>query len=288
MELLLHHVSVLTADVEKTVDFYERMLGMQVSARVEGDGGLTVFLEDGPAQYGLGIEVIGPPFVGWMDERFEGGGPLRSHISFQVADVDDCYRELEAKDVDIVTAPRSWRMSKGFAIRHSSGVIAQIFQSIESGILVERQPRRSLGGEFSYSLHHVSVVTDELHSLEQFYQEILGLRTILDLKQEGIVFMADPASIEAKGRDTPSIEIIAPPGFWEREREFLDRCGPGIDHVSFLVPDVDSAYQELRAKGASFHVPPTDFEATRLAFFKDPDGLDIEIELPNLTRVFVL
>lgn len=286
MELRLHHVGVLTADVEGTVSFYENMLGMQVAARVEADGGESVLLKDGPGTYGLGIEVIGPPFVGWMDERFEGHGPLRSHISFLVADVDDCYRRLEDRDLDIVTAPQSWRMSKGFAIRHASGVIVQLFQALDPGILAERPPRRSLGGEFNYNLHHVSVVTDDMLSLEQFYQEFLGLRTILDLKQEAIVFMADPASIGAKGRDTPSIEIIAPPGLWEREREFLDRCGPGIDHVSFLVPDVDFAYEELRGKGGVFHVTPTDFEATRLAFFKDADGLDIEIELPNLTYFF--
>ncbi len=288
MGLRLHHVSVLTEDVERTVTFYKHMLGMQETARVEGDGGLSVFLEDGPAQYGLGIEVIGPPFTRWMDERFEGHGSLRSHISFQVEHVDDWYRKLEAEDVDIVTAPQSWRMAKGFVIRHVSGVIVRLFEFLEPRIPMDRRPRRSLEGEFKYNLHHVSIVTDDLPSLEQFYQEILGLRTILDLKREGIVFMADPASIEAKGRLTPSIEIMAPPGLWEREREFLDRCGPGIDHVSFLVPDVDSACEELRARGASFHVPPIDFEATRLAFFKDADGLDIEIELPNLTSILAV
>jgi len=205
-----------------------------------------------------------------------------------VDDVDEWYRKLVHRDLDILTAPQSWRMTKGFGIRHASGIIVQLFQFLEPCILMEGQPRRSLESELTYSLHHVSIVTDDMLSLEQFYQEVLGLQTILDLKKKGIVFMADPASISAKGRDTPSIEIIAPPGFWEREREFLERCGSGIDHLSFLVLDVDSAYEELRGKGALFHVTPNDFGSTRLAFFKDSDGLDIEIELPNLIHMFAV
>jgi catechol 2,3-dioxygenase-like lactoylglutathione lyase family enzyme len=288
MELRLHHVGVLTGNVERTVNFYARMLGMQAAARIESEGGSSVFLKDGPGTYGLVLEVIGPPFLAWMEERFERHGPVRSHISFQVEDVDGWYRKVGTGNVDIVTAPQAWRGCKGFAFRDACGVVVQLFQFLEPLIPPLDQVRPSPAAGFNYNLHHVSIVTDELLSLERFYHEALGLQTILDLKEGGIVFMADPASVMERRRNTPSIEIIAPPGLWEREQEFLNRYGPGIDHVSFLVQDVDSAYEELRAKGASFHVTPTDFEGTRLAFFKDPDGLDIEIELPNLTHILAV
>ena len=98
--------------------------------------------------------------------------------------------------------------------------------------------------------------------------------------------MADSSVIEDDTRFAPSLEFIGPPGLLPRETDFLQRYGPGIDHVSFIVPDVDAAYQELKSKGAKFHIDPVDSGVTRLAFFKDPNGVDIEIELPNLNNYF--
>ncbi|MBM4256025.1 MAG: VOC family protein [Deltaproteobacteria bacterium] len=48
---------------------------------------------------------------------------------------------------------------------------------------------------------------------------------------------------------------------------------PGIDHISFVVEDVDAIYQDLKAKGVAFNGEPADQEwGARLAGLKDPDG----------------
>lgn len=51
----------------------------------------------------------------------------------------------------------------------------------------------------------------------------------------------------------------------------------GVLHVGFVVPDVDAAYESLRADGVPFFMKPTDFGSLRICFFSDPDGVRIEL-----------
>lgn len=48
---------------------------------------------------------------------------------------------------------------------------------------------------------------------------------------------------------------------------------PGIDHISFLVEDVNQIYSALKAKGIAFLGEPADQDwGARLVGLKDPDG----------------
>ncbi|HJY85178.1 MAG TPA: VOC family protein [Candidatus Binatia bacterium] len=48
---------------------------------------------------------------------------------------------------------------------------------------------------------------------------------------------------------------------------------PGLDHISFLVEDVNQIYAELKAKGVAFLGEPADQDwGARLVGLKDPDG----------------
>ncbi len=48
---------------------------------------------------------------------------------------------------------------------------------------------------------------------------------------------------------------------------------PGLDHISFVVEDVDAMYNDLKAKGVQFQSEPADQEwGARLVGLKDPDG----------------
>lgn len=46
------------------------------------------------------------------------------------------------------------------------------------------------------------------------------------------------------------------------------------------------AYEDLTSKEAITHVEPEDFGVKQITFVKDPNGLDIEIKLPNANDVF--
>lgn len=48
---------------------------------------------------------------------------------------------------------------------------------------------------------------------------------------------------------------------------------PGLDHISFVVEDVDAIYNTLKAKGVEFNGEPADQDwGARLVGLKDPDG----------------
>lgn len=52
----------------------------------------------------------------------------------------------------------------------------------------------------------------------------------------------------------------------------------GYKHVCLLVDSVDDEYERLAHAGVQFRIPPaTVQDAVRIAFFSDPDGMDIEL-----------
>jgi lactoylglutathione lyase len=59
--------------------------------------------------------------------------------------------------------------------------------------------------------------------------------------------------------------------------------GEGLDHIGFLVDDLDGMIKELCALGAKVVVDPWTEGKTRIAFLTDPDGNWIEImQKPSL------
>jgi catechol 2,3-dioxygenase-like lactoylglutathione lyase family enzyme len=59
-------------------------------------------------------------------------------------------------------------------------------------------------------------------------------------------------------------------------------CDVGAAHVCFQISDVDAAYRELSEKGAVFSGPPVEITegplaGSRWAYFRDPDGIQLEI-----------
>ncbi|MBA3947453.1 MAG: VOC family protein [Herpetosiphonaceae bacterium] len=116
--------------------------------------------------------------------------------------------------------------------------------------------------------HHVALVTPNFDRQREFYVERLGLPVVGAFHGRRIVFI-----------DTGSttIELI------EQDKAHAGAAG-GWAHFAFEVADVDATYDELRNQGIAFHVVPKDFppEApdVRIAFFKDPDGNEIELVQP--------
>jgi glyoxylase I family protein len=116
--------------------------------------------------------------------------------------------------------------------------------------------------------HHIALKTTNFARLCQFYGETLGLPLLGGFPGGTIVFYgAGDTTIEiitAAGEDTPPVL--------------------GWHHLAFEVADVDAAYAELSAKGIAFHVEPkfapADAPQARLAFFKDPDGNELELFQP--------
>ena len=120
--------------------------------------------------------------------------------------------------------------------------------------------------------HHVALVTANFERLRAFYVETLGLPIVGAFAGRNIIF------VEA---GSTTIELI------ERSGQ-ADAGSGGWSHLAFQVDDIDAVHAELAGLGIAFHVLPKDFPddapAVRIAFFKDPDGNDLELVQPLGSR----
>jgi catechol 2,3-dioxygenase-like lactoylglutathione lyase family enzyme len=51
----------------------------------------------------------------------------------------------------------------------------------------------------------------------------------------------------------------------------------GYDHLGLQVEDVDAAYQDLSNRGFTFFMEPKDIPDLRIAFFRGPEDITIEL-----------
>jgi catechol 2,3-dioxygenase-like lactoylglutathione lyase family enzyme len=279
MKLELHHVDILTDDMGKSLAFYQEKLGMQLIFHSDAAGTDVAFLAD-RANTNFFIELVGPPFIDFQDAFFKKHGPLMDHFSYLVDDADAWYKKLRPEGVDFITKPEEFLGVKEFYFYDASGTIAEIMMFLDPSFDLGPPAEAAPFNGVDYRLHHISITCRDIPELERFYVEKIGMQTIHENREEGYIFLADPELVADKSREAPTLELMGPPGLWDREHAFLDKHGPGIDHLCFEVDDVDEAHDELVSKGVEFDVEPMDYEGNRIAFFKDPNGVDLELMLP--------
>jgi catechol 2,3-dioxygenase-like lactoylglutathione lyase family enzyme len=105
----------------------------------------------------------------------------------------------------------------------------------------------------------ITLTVSDLKRAVDFYQKVLGLTKKYEFK-------------DYAGFDCGGIELgIKTWGERENPRK-------GEPSFSFLVDDIDKAYEELKAKGVEFVEPPRDtLWGARAAIFLDPDGHQIQL-----------
>jgi len=95
------------------------------------------------------------------------------------------------------------------------------------------------------------------------------------------------ALLRLPGPATPSahhlelLEYRAPLGV----RGDARTCNPGNAHVAFTVDDLDTAYEELSAKGVRFKSAPVEVDhgrnrGAKVVYFLDPDDITLELVQP--------
>ena len=203
-------------------------------------GGTDVAFLADRANTNFFVELVSPPFIDFHDAFFKKQGTIMDHFSSLVEDVDSWYEDLHSQGVDFVTKPEEFLAVKEMYFYDASGVIAEMMMFLDPSFAITPPAEVAPSNGVDYRLHHISITC----------------------------------------REAPTLELMGPPGLWEREQAFLNIYGPGIDHLCFIVDDVDEAYEELVSRGVEFDVEPMDYEGNRLAFFKDPNGVDLELMLP--------
>lgn len=124
----------------------------------------------------------------------------------------------------------------------------------------------------SYRFQHVHIVCKDLEEMIRFFTEVLEAQ-LIDRRKFGT---ADGASLDLDGT-TVNLRVAR-----EDEKMVGDASQStfGYDHIGLEVEDVEGAYKDLTARGYSFFMPPTEIPNMKIAFFKGPEDITIELCQP--------
>ena len=124
----------------------------------------------------------------------------------------------------------------------------------------------------AYRFHHVHIVCKDLENMIRFFTEVLEAK-LLGLKKFGT---ADGASLDLQGT-TVNLRVR------KKDEELVGDASQaryGYDHIGLEVDDLEAAFKDLQARGFSFFMPPTDIPDLKIAFFKGPEDITIELVQP--------
>ncbi|MCG3727614.1 VOC family protein [Vibrio metschnikovii] len=121
------------------------------------------------------------------------------------------------------------------------------------------------------NIHHVAIICSDYHRSKSFYSEILGLKILAENYREN----RDSYKLDLALPDGGQIELFSfpspPPRMNSPEAQ-------GLRHLAFVVSSVESAVNELQANGIDVEpIRVDEFTGKRFTFFKDPDGLPLEL-----------
>ena len=238
-----HHVHITAPSPEKGVEWYTRHLGCEpVADRTD-------------AASCQGVELVFVP----QHSLGNSQGTGIDHIGFSFADLTAKMAELEAVGV-AGSGVRLQRFDDGSTLREVPGLFKLGFMFDPWGTRIElvEDPER-LG------FHHVHLSAADPDATLAWYRDVLGgeaasLKGRIDgVRFDGVWFLV---SEHATGTPAPS----------------ADRS---IDHIGFMVADLDGAAGDLRAQGVRFTeepgVPDGGRTSAMRAFLAGPDNVRIAV-----------
>ena len=119
-------------------------------------------------------------------------------------------------------------------------------------------------------IHHVAIIVSDYPKSRAFYVDKLGFEVV----RENYRPARQDYKLDLRLGDA-ELEIFGIPQSPERPSYPEAR---GLRHLAFQVDDVDLAVEWLKARGIECEdVRLDEFTGKRMTFFKDPDGLPLEI-----------
>ena len=120
-------------------------------------------------------------------------------------------------------------------------------------------------------LHHVAIIASDYPRSKHFYTEVLGLPVIAEAYREA----RDSWNLDLRLADDMQIELFSFPNPPERPSK---PEAQGLRHLAFAVDNIDECINILQNKGIELEAVRVDeYTGARFVFFKDPDGLPLEM-----------
>jgi catechol 2,3-dioxygenase-like lactoylglutathione lyase family enzyme len=125
----------------------------------------------------------------------------------------------------------------------------------------------------AYRFHHLHIICKDLENMIAFFTEVLEAKLVRRQK----FGTADGACLDLQGT-TVNLRV-------SREDEQMvgdaSQARYGYDHIGLEVEDIEIAFKDLTAQGFTFLVPPREVPDLKIAFFKGPEKITIELVQPR-------
>lgn len=126
---------------------------------------------------------------------------------------------------------------------------------------------------FFETIHHVAIICHDETQAYEFYVEKLGFELLerhVRLEKQDVILNVRQGSLV--------LEIFIKPKAPQRVSGLPKGEARGLRHLAFKVADVKQVVEYLTTKGIECEpIRYDDFNGKAMTFFRDPDGLPIEI-----------
>lgn len=116
-------------------------------------------------------------------------------------------------------------------------------------------------------IEHANLTVSDVGRSAAFYCELFGFR----IRWEGTTRDGRPAAHVGDDRSYLALFQAASPG-----RHQFDYTTVGLNHVGFVIEDLDAARERLATLGIRPRME-ADYDPGRRLYFLDPDGIEIEL-----------
>jgi glyoxylase I family protein len=120
-------------------------------------------------------------------------------------------------------------------------------------------------------IHHIAIICSDYDRSRHFYVELLGFPILRETYREA----RNSYKLDLQVGEQTQIELFSfphPPG----RPNNPEACG--LRHLAFKVADLDAVVTDLSRKGIELEpIRLDDLTGKRFTFFKDPDGLPLEL-----------
>lgn len=120
-------------------------------------------------------------------------------------------------------------------------------------------------------IHHVAIICSDYQKSKNFYVEVLGFSIIEEtFRQE-----RNSYKLDLRLRNGDQVELFSFPNPPKRSTR-PEACG--LRHLAFAVENIDESVNYLKSKGVQAEdIRIDEITGKRFTFFRDPDGLPLEI-----------
>ncbi|ANY84704.1 hypothetical protein BB934_41875 (plasmid) [Microvirga ossetica] len=253
----LNHFGIVVRDLEKSLAFYQDLLG----AKIVYKGFIP------PTRTDVVYLLISGGMIELLYRPEPPAGETFgiTHVAFMSDDLDADYERLTGLGYKGLVAPKV----------AGSGVGRLAFLSDPNGARIELIQRdlemraEPVTHDVIKSFDHYSVLANDLDAALILYRDVMGMKV---LKEMTVPHPTNPLSIVYLNWDYDVLELL--------HRPTPDTTSPIFGHFALRVDSVDEALTRFEAQGVSPEPgtpKPAGTGIGRIGIIRDPDGVKVEL-----------